>query len=396
MRQDYYIKDAIQDATDFSHQRNASLAEVGDFYLELFTNTALSGNMSVGDKCAVLELINKQLKYFANGDLSYYIDVNLKALESAFEILEQMNQGNPAILNEVTESFSKFKTDVNKKKLGKFNDYLMEIFSITGLSYLSEGTFTVEENMLSKHDLPSLETKRPMNYMGLAIISLVCFPVGLVAIFFASRVKARYNNCNVNGAKRAARYARNIALVGILMFPIVFATDSCTRNSKRGTSSNSQVMTIQKNTSADVKIKDLIGTKLNGYNDERALQDKLGFWSGSRHAYEGGSYVIERWENAKIKEIWLVLLEYPNKKESIIRDILAYKNTTGGDIGPFQVFNNKTQEMSDYMMIQMTSEDKLVKIYDVDSKRKKIIAKDPESHWGEVLSEWDTAWDEGE
>jgi len=393
------MQDAIQDAKKFSNLKNASLSEVGDLYLEQFTNTALSRNMSVGEKCTILERLNQFLRYFINGNFAYYIDVNKKALESAFKILEQMNQEDSAILHEITDAFSKYKTDVNNGKLDQFNEYLIEIFSITGLFYSSEGTFTVDENMISKYDLPSLETKRPINYMGLALISLVCLPIGLAAIFFASRVKIRFNNCNVTGAKRAARYARNIALIGILIVAIIVTIESLTNNSKGGTSSNNKIMTVQKSDVMGVKTKYLIGKTFLGYDDKKAFMDKLGFWCGSQLTYEDEKFIIERWENAKLKELWLVLLEKSNDKSIVndyyfnygtIRDILTYKNTTGGDMGPFQVFNNKTNEMSDYMMIQMTSENKLVKIYNIDSKRKKITEKNPESHWGDVLSEWES------
>jgi hypothetical protein len=237
-----------------------------------------------------------------------------------------------------------------------------------------------------KYDLPTITMhKRPSNYMILAIISLVCWPVGLVAIFFASRVKARFNCCNFRGAIKASRYARNLAILGILLFAVVMVAGDRIVNKP-----TNHIMKVQKSSVPGVKTKDLIGTAFSGYSEQRTLQDKLGFWSGSQHTYEGGRFSIERWENEQLQEIWLVLLENQEASRSIIRDILTFKNTTGGDIGPFQVFNNQTNELSDYMMVQFTSDNRLVQIYDVNPKRKKIISKKPDAHWGEVSTEWDS------
>jgi len=397
MGKNYYVDDAIRDMRNFSNLGNASNEQLEDHYLGLFVNTALSAEMSIFQKCSTLERLNQNLRFLINGDMTFYIEVNKKALESSFTMLEQLAQGDSLIQSEVSNAFSKFKTDFNRGKPDSFNEYLLEIFSLSGLLYSPEKTFTVEERTLLKHDLPTFATKRPSNYMVLAIISLVCLPVGLIAIIFASRVKARYNNCNVRGAYKASRYARNLALAGILLFGIYLIASN--NNSSTKTSTTNQVMKVQKSEVTGIKTNNLVGTSFKGYDDKNALKNKLGFWSGAGHAYEDGKFSIEIWKNDKLKELWLVLLESSNDKSIVndyyhnygtIRDILTFKNTTGGDIGPFQVNNNKTNELSDYMIIQITSDNKLVKIYDVDSKRKKITARDPEAHWGEVLAEWDS------
>ena len=42
------------------------------------------------------------------------------------------------------------------------------------------------------------------------------------------------------------------------------------------------------------------------------------------------------------------------------------------------------------MMVQVSGNDKLVKIYDVDIQRKTIISKTPESYLGKVQTTWDS------
>jgi hypothetical protein len=134
----------------------------------------------------------------------------------------------------------------------------------------------------------------------------------------------------------------------------------------------------------------LIGMKLAGYNEQRALQDKLGFWCGNQQYYGDGKFILERWENKTKQKLWLVLEEKINDKESIIRDVLPFERKSIGDIGTFSVYNKETKEWSGYMMVQITDKDELVKIYDVDLQTGKILAKNPESYWGEVQTEWDS------
>jgi hypothetical protein len=140
----------------------------------------------------------------------------------------------------------------------------------------------------------------------------------------------------------------------------------------------------------NTKIKDLIGTTFSGYNDQRALQDKLGFWCGDQFGYGEGKFIIERWENTKVQKLWLVLVEKTNNDKSVIRDILPFERKSVGDIGTFPVYNKNTKQWSDYMMVQVSSSNELVKIYDVDLQNGKIISKNPESYWGKVQTAWDS------
>ena len=139
------------------------------------------------------------------------------------------------------------------------------------------------------------------------------------------------------------------------------------------------------------KKEDLIGIRLKGYTEERALQDKLGFWSGAQNTYGEGKFTIERWENEKTKKLWLVLLENTDNKETIIRDILSYERSSVGDIGPFEIYDSKNKKAySGYVMVQIAKKDQVVKIYDVDLNTKKIIVKDPESDSVKAQTEWDS------
>jgi hypothetical protein len=156
---------------------------------------------------------------------------------------------------------------------------------------------------------------------------------------------------------------------------------------KNTTQNESNQVTNIKN----IEINDLIGTTFTGYKNQRALQDKLGFWCGNQHGYANGKFSIERWENEKSQKLWLVLVEKSDSnKESIIRDILPFERKTIGDIGTFPVYNKNTKQWSDYMMVQISNNNELVKIYDVDVQSKKIIAQIPESYWGEVQTEWES------
>jgi uncharacterized protein YgiM (DUF1202 family) len=142
--------------------------------------------------------------------------------------------------------------------------------------------------------------------------------------------------------------------------------------------------------SSQAAINGLIGTKFTGYAGERAIQDKLGFWCGNTHVCSDKKFVLERWENQKEQKLWLVLVEKISNDESVIRDILSFERKSVGDIGSFQVYNNNTKQWSDYMMVQISTDNKLNKIYDADSQTGKINAKTPESYWGKVLTEWDS------
>jgi|GEM_PF-1244256 len=164
---------------------------------------------------------------------------------------------------------------------------------------------------------------------------------------------------------------------------------------KTGTIPGSTNTTLQKPSPATVnngnaKINDLIGTSFTGYKDQRALQDKLGFWCGNQLEYGGGKFSIERWENAKEQKLWLVLMEKIDNNKSSIRDILPFERKSIGDIGTFPVYNKNTKQWSDYMMVQVSPSNELVKIYNVDLQNGKIISNNPESYWGEVQTEWDS------
>ena len=69
----------------------------------------------------------------------------------------------------------------------------------------------------------------PQNYMVLAIISTILgccssfglgFIVGLVGIYFASQVNARYNVGDYEGAEKNSKYARNLAFVALGLFVV--------------------------------------------------------------------------------------------------------------------------------------------------------------------------------
>lgn len=70
---------------------------------------------------------------------------------------------------------------------------------------------------------------QPQNYMVLAIISTILgccssfglgFIVGLVGIYFASQVNARYNVGDYEGAEKNSKYARNLAFVALGLFAL--------------------------------------------------------------------------------------------------------------------------------------------------------------------------------
>jgi hypothetical protein len=91
-------------------------------------------------------------------------------------------------------------------------------------------------------------TSRPSNYLGLAILSTVIFwPLGIIAIIFATKVKPRYAEGNYSGAYRASRRAKNWALWGIfivfIFYIISWITSSC-GSDPGGKSSTTQVEEI--------------------------------------------------------------------------------------------------------------------------------------------------------
>lgn len=156
-------------------------------------------------------------------------------------------------------------------------------------------------------------------------------------------------------------------------------------NKKTGSSNPNE----EPNNNDNLIIKELIGQKMAGYKAQRALQDRLGFWCGNQLGYGEGKFFIERWENTKTQDLWLVLIEKSNNDEVVIRDVLPFEQKTVGDIGTFSVYNKQTEQWSDYMMIQVSNNNELVKIYDVNYQRGKIIARDPEPYWGKVQTERD-------
>ncbi|MDR1224981.1 MAG: CD225/dispanin family protein [Tannerella sp.] len=226
-----------------AEKKYAAKSQLQEHYFVSFVNTAINGNMSVGRKCNVLELLNTKLRTLFGSDDKSYFKFILDALEACFNRLKQLDEADSAWASD--SSFSEFTADVDNRTFKDFNHYLLEIFSLSGLFYSPNGSFTVEEDTLLQYNLPSFtltdtslqsqgdkkvrrySESRPTNYMGLAVIAiLICFPVGLVAAFFASRVKPRFNSGKVSKAYKASQYAKYLALatIGILLLYILYET----------------------------------------------------------------------------------------------------------------------------------------------------------------------------
>lgn len=251
----YYLhKDAIADIEKVKLKNNTK-----EHLIEhIFVNTVLSQDMPVDEKCRVLELYNKTLKVFFDGDINEYFIFILNGLKISYGILFKLSEEDSLIAYDRDE----FEKDVKSMSLHSFDYYLTKILGWCGLLFSDDGTFNIDGNELAKYDLPVFEvlrdngaivtygkisrtdklqqvkkenhtaqqlasqfsgSGRPSNYMGLAVISLFlgCFIPGLIAVFYATRVKARYDAGNISGAEQASLYARNWSFVGICLFILI-------------------------------------------------------------------------------------------------------------------------------------------------------------------------------
>ena len=147
----YSFKDAMRDVEN-AQVENTVKEQLQKRYGQLFIYTATNGNMSVDEKCRVLELLNQKLKLFYSGDVGGYGLFLINSLESSYKLLEIM-YGNES--SEVTETYDEFKSDLDKRKLPDLITHLMEIFSLAGMLNIEEGEFTVKEETLLKYDLPT-------------------------------------------------------------------------------------------------------------------------------------------------------------------------------------------------------------------------------------------------
>jgi hypothetical protein len=122
-----------------------------------------------------------------------------------------------------------------------------------------------------------------------------------------------------------------------------------------------------------------IGMRFKGYDDHRAYTDKHGFWSAWKNFYgdDKNKFVIEVWQNEKVK------------KESIVLDRMIFPIKELGKIGPFEIYNTKTDESSSYAMVQFDGDNNVLKIFDVDLKKGKITVKNLGPDW-KAKTEWDS------
>jgi hypothetical protein len=147
----YSYNDAIHEIEN-AELENQSEEQLEERYNYLFVNTALNGVMSVDEKCRALELLNKKLKVFFDGNVLSYGRFNISAIEVSLKMLEQM-YGEQSMI--VSDSVSDFISDVNNANLKDSKIYLADIFTFSGLLYSPNGKFSSDSQILQKYDLPT-------------------------------------------------------------------------------------------------------------------------------------------------------------------------------------------------------------------------------------------------
>ena len=147
--QQYSFNDCMSDIE--TAKDNYEGEELKNRYGYLFANILLNMNMTIDEKCRLLEVAAAKIKVFFNNPIeessfyTQYIDVSYKLLS---EML-----GDEATL--VISDHNKYIQDVKNASLKPMSSYLGQIMGYVGALAANGKTFTIENSIFSKYQLPN-------------------------------------------------------------------------------------------------------------------------------------------------------------------------------------------------------------------------------------------------
>lgn len=125
--------------------------ELKNRYGYLFANILLNMNMTVDEKCQLLEVAANKIKDYFNNPVessAFYIQY----IEVSYKLLGEM-LGDEATL--VISDYNEYIQDVKNASLKPMSSYLGQIMGYVGALAANGKTFTIENSIFSKYRLPN-------------------------------------------------------------------------------------------------------------------------------------------------------------------------------------------------------------------------------------------------
>ena len=146
----YSYQDAVNDYNSASETMQGE--ELEQRYKYLFINFLINFNMSVDEKCKLIELNEQKINEFYENPLNKSV-FYVQTIEGCFTLLEQMLGNQSAIVANYKKAFLK---DVESGEyLNKpMSNYLGDIFSVVGAMASKNGEFTLDYNIFDKYNIP--------------------------------------------------------------------------------------------------------------------------------------------------------------------------------------------------------------------------------------------------
>ncbi len=146
----YSYQDAVNDYNSASETMQGE--ELEQRYKYLFINFLVNFNMSVDEKCKLIELNEQKINELYENPLNKSV-FYVQTIEGCFTLLEQMLGNQSAIVAHYKNAFLK---DVESGEyLNKpMSNYLGDIFSVVGAMTSKNGEFTLDYNIFDKYNIP--------------------------------------------------------------------------------------------------------------------------------------------------------------------------------------------------------------------------------------------------
>lgn len=146
----YSYSDCLSDIETAA--QNYTDDELSNQYGCLFVNILVNGNMSIDEKCRLLEKVDSKIK---NCFSNHPIDIGtfyVTHIEVAFRAINQMFNGSSPIASMGMNNFS---NDVKNGNLKPMTQYIGEIMSLIGAINSPNGEFSMNYSILDKYKLPN-------------------------------------------------------------------------------------------------------------------------------------------------------------------------------------------------------------------------------------------------
>ncbi len=147
--QQHSFNDCISDIE--TAKDNYEGEELKKRYGYLFSNILLIMNMTIDEKCRLLEAVADKIREFLNNPVeasTFYIHY----IEVSYKLLSEM-LGDEATL--VISDYNEYIQDVKTASLKPMSHYLGQIMGYVGALAANGRTFTIENSIFSKYRLPN-------------------------------------------------------------------------------------------------------------------------------------------------------------------------------------------------------------------------------------------------